>query len=235
MQSVADASLDAWIKYYRPDENTPNATVSYYGKGALVALCLDLTLRREGRTTLDDVMRALWQRTSGGPMAEADVATVLAELGGRSFAAELAAWVHGTGELPLQDLLQAHGVAVHHDPAQLAQRLGLRVTEANGSVQVKVVLRGGAAEAAGLAAGDEWLGIELPAAKSPKNAAGWRLTKLDDLLLYAGSATQLTALVARDRRLLRLPLALPAASTTWRLAVQDTPALDTWLAPAAMR
>ncbi len=236
VQSVADASLDAWVKYYRQDENTANATVSYYGKGALVALCLDLTLRREGRTTLDDVMRALWQRSSGGPMAEADVAAVLAELGGRSFAPELAAWVHGTGELPLQDLLQAHGVAVHHDPAQLAQRLGLRVAEANGSVQVKVVLRGGAAEAAGLAAGDEWLGIELPAAKSAKNAAtGWRLTKLDDLLLYAGTATQLTALVARDRRLLRLPLALPAASTTWRLAVQDTPALDTWLAPAAMR
>lgn len=236
VQSVADASLDAWVKYYRQDENTANATVSYYGKGALVALCLDLTLRREGRSTLDDVMRALWQRSSGGPMAEADVAAVLAELGGRSFAPELAAWVHGTGELPLQDLLQAHGVAVHHDPAQLAQRLGLRVAEANGSVQVKVVLRGGAAEAAGLAAGDEWLGIELPAAKSAKNAAtGWRLTKLDDLLLYAGTATQLTALVARDRRLLRLPLALPAASTTWRLAVQDTPALDTWLAPAAMR
>lgn len=236
VQSVADASLDAWVKYYRQDENTANATVSYYGKGALVALCLDLTLRREGRTTLDDVMRALWQRSSGGPMAEADVAAVLAELGGRSFAPELAAWVHGTGELPLQDLLQAHGVPVHHDPAQLAQRLGLRVAEANGSVQVKVVLRGGAAEAAGLAAGDEWLGIELPAANNAKNAAtGWRLTKLDDLLLYAGTATQLTALVARDRRLLRLPLALPAASTTWRLAVQDTPALDTWLAPAAMR
>ena len=237
VQSVADASLDAWVKYYRQDENTANATVSYYGKGALVALCLDLTLRREGRTTLDDVMRALWQRTSGGPMAEADVAAVLAELGGRSFAAELAAWVHGTGELPLQDLLQAQGVAVHLDPAQLAQRLGLRVAEANGSVQVKVVLRGGAAEAAGLAAGDEWLGVELPAppGSKTKTTSGWRLTKLDDLLLYAGTATQLTALVARDRRLLRLPLALPVASTTWRLAVQDTLALDAWLAPPPPR
>lgn len=235
VQSVADASLDAWVKYYRQDENTANATVSYYGKGALVALCLDLTLRREGHTTLDDVMRALWQRCAAGPMAEADVAAVLAELGGRSFASELAAWVHGTGELPLQDLLPAHGVAVHHDPAQLAQRLGVRVAEANGSIQVKVVLRGGAAEAAGLAAGDEWLGVELAAPANAKThmLSGWRLTKLDDLLLYAGTATQLTALVARDRRLLRLPLELPAASTTWRLAVQDTPALDAWLAPAA--
>ena len=92
VQSVADASLDAWVKYYRQDENTANATVSYYGKGALVALCLDLTLRREGRTNLDDVMRALWHRCAAGPMSEGDVAAVLAELGGRSFAPELADW-----------------------------------------------------------------------------------------------------------------------------------------------
>jgi predicted metalloprotease with PDZ domain len=49
VQSVAQASFDAWVKYYRQDENTPNATVSYYTKGALVALCLDLTLRQEGQ------------------------------------------------------------------------------------------------------------------------------------------------------------------------------------------
>ncbi len=236
VQSVADASLDAWIKYYRQDENTANATVSYYGKGALVALCLDLTLRQEGRTTLDEVMRTLWQRTRGGPMAETDLAQVLSELGGRSFHGELATWVHGTGELPLRNVLTAQGVAVHEDPAQLAQRLGLRVAEANGSVQVKVVLRGGAAETAGMAAGDEWLGLELPSPKPAKTpASGWRLTKLDDLLLYAGGHTELTALVARDRRLLRLPLTLPSAThvTTWRLAVQDNARLNAWLDPSA--
>ena len=51
VQSVAQASFDAWVKYYRQDENTANATVSYYTKGALVALCFDLTLRAEGKTT----------------------------------------------------------------------------------------------------------------------------------------------------------------------------------------
>ena len=55
VQSVAQASFDAWIKYYRQDENTPNATVSYYTKGALVALCLDLSLRQQSSTTLDAV------------------------------------------------------------------------------------------------------------------------------------------------------------------------------------
>ncbi|HMW22256.1 MAG TPA: peptidase M61, partial [Burkholderiaceae bacterium] len=62
VQSVAEASFDAWTKYYRPDENTANATISYYTKGALVALALDLALRREGPGTLDAVMRGLWQR-----------------------------------------------------------------------------------------------------------------------------------------------------------------------------
>ena len=69
VQTVAQASFDAWVKFYRSDENTPNATISYYTKGALVALCLDLTLRREGKATLDAVMRALWQRCEGGPLA----------------------------------------------------------------------------------------------------------------------------------------------------------------------
>src|SRR5450830_1513942 len=99
LQSVAQASFDAWVKYYRQDENTPNATVSYYTKGSLGALCLDLTLRREGKTTLDAVMRALWLRCQAGPMTEADLASVLAELGGRSFAKEIKRWVHGTTDL----------------------------------------------------------------------------------------------------------------------------------------
>ncbi len=226
VQSVAKASFDAWIKYYRPDENTPNATVSYYSKGALVALCLDLTLRREGRTTLDAVMRALWTRTQGGPMTEQDLADVLQTLGQRSYAKEIKAWVHSTAELPLRELLQAHGVATHDDPAQLAQRLGLRVSEAQGLV-VKTVLRGGAAEKAGMAPGDEWLGVRLPSDKA--QAGGWRLNKLDDLLLYAGSARKLTALVSRDRRLLELPLVMPQGVTTWRLVTSDAKRLAAWL------
>ena len=77
VQSVAQASFDAWVKYYRADENTPNATISYYAKGSLVALALDLTLRREGHGTLDDVMRHLWVASHGGPITEAHIAAAL--------------------------------------------------------------------------------------------------------------------------------------------------------------
>jgi predicted metalloprotease with PDZ domain len=222
VQSVAQASFDAWVKYYRQDENTANATVSYYTKGALVALCFDLTLRSEGNTTLDDVMRALWARCKAGPMTESDFAAVLKELGGRSFSRELAAWVHGTRELPLRELLEKHGVAVLDEPAQMQQRLGVRVAEANGTLTVKNVLRGGAAEQAGFAASDEWIGIEA-------GGAAWRMVKLDDLLLYAGHHRKVTAIVARDRRLLRLELNVPAAATTWRLVMRDPALAQPWL------
>jgi predicted metalloprotease with PDZ domain len=223
VQTVAQASFDAWVKYYRQDENTANATVSYYTKGALVALCFDLTLCKEGKTTLDAVMRALWQRCKAGPMTEADFAAVLKDLGGRAFAREIAAWVHGTSELPLEALLQAHGVRVLEEQAQLQQRLGLRMNE-TAALQIKTVLRGGAAEQAGFAANDEWLGVEVA-------GTGWRLAKLDDLPLYAGGHKKVTALMARDRRLLRLELDLPAAVTTWRLVLHDAARAQPWLAP----
>ncbi|MFO6418656.1 M61 family metallopeptidase [Hylemonella sp. W303a] len=239
VQTVAQASLDAWVKYYRVDENTPNATVSYYGKGALVALCIDLTLRAETghKKSLDDVMRALWRRCKAGPMTEADVLAVLQDLSGRSWKKELQHWVHGTRELPLRELLQSQGVAVHDDPAQLVQRLGLRVAESNGSVQIKTVLRGGPAEEAGFAAGDEWLGVEIHGtstgksgkAKASESPSAWRLRKLDDLLLYAGPQLQLTALISRDQRIVRLPLTLPKTSTTWRLAVEEQDKVQRWL------
>ena len=62
VQSIADSSFDAWIKFYRADENTPNAGISYYAKGSLVACALDLELRRDGKSSLDALMRALWER-----------------------------------------------------------------------------------------------------------------------------------------------------------------------------
>lgn len=229
VQTVAQSSFDAWVKYYRQDENTPNATVSYYTKGSLVALCLDLTLRSEGKTTLDDVMRTLWAHTQGGPMAESDLLDVLHRVAGRSFVTELQSWVHSTDDLPLAHLLSVHGVSLQAQAPQLAQRLGLRVTE-NHSVQIKSVLRGGIAEKSGMAPGDEWLGLEV-------NEQAWRICKLDDVPFYAGTQTNVQALVSRDGRLLRLPMGLarhaaeppsktPPQKTRGRKAMSD-PVVDT--------
>jgi predicted metalloprotease with PDZ domain len=236
VQAVAQASFDAWVKYYRPEPNTANATVSYYTKGALVALCFDLTLRLEGKTTLDYVMRGLWAHCKAGSMSERDFASVLEELGGRSFAKEIKTWVHGTAELPVRALLAKHGVVVSDEPAQLQQRLGLRVAESNG-INVKIVLSGGAAEKAGFAAGDEWLGVSIG---TGKYAQSWRIHKLDDLAQYitehATKSQKLTAVVARDKRLLHLMLNWPAKSTgqTWQFKagkeIGEAKLLKAWLA-----
>jgi predicted metalloprotease with PDZ domain len=227
VQTVAQASFDAWVKYYRQDENTPNATVSYYTKGALVALCLDLSLRKEAHT-LDELMRGLWKRCKGGPMREQDLLDELQSLTDRSWQAEIKAWVHSTQDLPLHALLTAQGVTIETEIATMAQRLGLRASEAGGSVHIKGVLRGSAAEAAGLAAGDEWLGLEVEA---KGQGSGWRLNKLDELPALLGKAHQWVALVARDKRLLRLPLKVPAQASGWQLSLPAQSKAGHW--PAA--
>lgn len=217
VQTVAQASMDAWVKYYRQNENTPNATVSYYTKGSLVALCLDLSLRQEGHT-LDDIMRGLWQRCKAGPMREQDLLDELHARTGRSWQAQIQSWVHSTDELPLRPCLAAQGIAIEEEVAPMAQRLGLRVNETGGTVQIKGVLRGSAAEAAGLAAGDEWLGLEVGGTPAARAGGGrWRLNKLDELPALLGREQQLMALVSRDKRLLHLPLKVPHAAHQWKL------------------
>ncbi len=218
VQSLAQASFDAWVKYYRSDENTPNATISYYTKGSLVALALDLSLRGgpRGAGSLDAVMRRLWSGSGGGPITEADIlAAVESVAGGRrgaALASELLAWVHGTDDPPLPALLARAGVAWQAQAPTLAQRWGLRVNEsALTGVKVAAVLRGGAAERAGLAAGDELLAVE-----------GWRVRRLEDAtgLLPAKGAARL--IVSRDQRVLTLALDAPAASDAGQGAVQLT-------------
>jgi predicted metalloprotease with PDZ domain len=214
VQSVAQASFDAWVKYYRQDENTPNATISYYTKGALVALCLDLSMRAEGTANLDQVMRGLWQRCQGGPMSEADLLAELEAQTGRSWKKEIKTWVHSTQELPLKTLLSSHGVVVHEDPPQMAQRLGLRVAETQGVVQIKAVLRGGAAEKAGMAAGDEWWAV----ASSKAQSTHWRLKKLEDLSLLLGTDKKAKVTISRDQKVFELDLSMPSDVHTWRLS-----------------
>jgi predicted metalloprotease with PDZ domain len=220
VQSVAQSSFDAWVKYYRSDENTPNATVSYYTKGSLVALALDLTLRREGRGTLDDLMRWLWRASTGGPIDESHIADALEAVGGRSYARELAAWVHGTGELPLRELLEAAGVAWRDERQGFTAALGLRLHEGAAGVQVRQVLAGSAAMRAGVSAGDELLAVD-----------GWRVRRLDEAQQWIGAGKAFELLLARDQRLHTLTLKPEATATTLAL----TPAAAPPKAAAALR
>src|SRR6185436_8463371 len=106
--------------------------------------------------------------------------------------------VHGTEELPLADQLPRFGVGLERQPATLAQRLGVRVSEsALTGVKVTHVLRDGAGERAGVAPGDELIAID-----------GWRLSRLDDATRVMAQEGTTTLLVGRDQRVLSLSLAI---------------------------
>ena len=169
VQSVAESSFDAWSKYYRQDENSPNSIVSYYAKGALVALAIDLTLRDRtgGRASLDDVMRLLWSRygrdfyaPDAGPgrlqqgLPEDGFPTLLREATGVSMGATLSQWVHGTQDLPLQRLLARLGIRMTLTAADTAPTLGVRLVTRAGELALATAYTGGAAHRAGLSAGD---------------------------------------------------------------------------------
>jgi len=116
VQPLEDASFDTWIKFYRPDSNSPNATISYYHKGAMVALLLDLEIRRATRNerSLDDVMRALWAE-SGRPdvgFAEGRVEEIASEVAGVELKPLFDRWLRTPAELDFAPHLAAAGLAL---------------------------------------------------------------------------------------------------------------------------
>ncbi len=169
-QSVADSSFDAWTKYYRQDENAPNAIVSYYAKGALIALALDLKLRADsgGKRSLDDLMRLMWQRhgQTGVGVEEEGVFALVAEVaegGAKGSGRKIAEWlrkaVHGTDDLPLQRMLKGFGVDYRAEASLRGTSLGVKLVNGNGEVRLMNVLDGGPAQAAGLSAGDVLIAV----------------------------------------------------------------------------
>lgn len=177
-QNLADASFDAWIKYYRQDENSPNALVSYYTKGALLALATDLTIRdaTDDAKSLDDVMRALFARYGdnasgqGTGVPEGGVEAVASEIAGVDLSPFFDEYLRGTNDIPLAGLLTPFGITTHlralDGDSDQGGKPGKKETPLRGTLDVSVggggdggaalsvVHDGGAAQAAGLSAGD---------------------------------------------------------------------------------
>ena len=165
-QSLADSSFDAWTKYYQADENTPNAVVSYYGKGALLALGLDLQIRAfsKNQKSLDDLMRLIWQKhgaTLEG-IAEDGLDELILSLLGNGFTKTWntikTKYIFGTEDIPIQKWINSKHISVKTKPQSKLEKLklqfGMRHTESSGWLKITHVLDGGLAAAAGLAAGD---------------------------------------------------------------------------------
>ena len=178
-QSIAESSFDAWTKFYKQDANAANAIVSYYAKGSLVALLIDLKLRLEtdGEVRLDDVMRVAWERwgKTGKGMPEDGFERLCAEVSGLDVGDFLEAAVRGTGELPLESLLGSHGVTYQlrrsaggkdkggksaNDVTLPDVWLGADLGARDGRTVITVVHNGGPAERAGISPGDELVALD---------------------------------------------------------------------------
>jgi predicted metalloprotease with PDZ domain len=164
-QSVAESSFDAWVKYYRQDENAPNAIVSYYTKGSLVGLALDLTIREQtnGRKSLDDVMRTLWQRygrdfyegkARGAGIGEDEVEQLFDEVTGLKLKRFFDRYVRGTEDLPFDKLFASFGVKMADERKDAKLSLGARTSKDGNDCKLANVYEGGPAHKAGLSAGD---------------------------------------------------------------------------------
>lgn len=225
VHSLADASFETWIKYYQPDDNSPNASTNYYVKGALVALCLDLRLRRDSTTTLDDVLRALWERygRADRPAPEGALESVAAELSGLDLGEFFNRALRGTDELPLAELLADFGVAAVRRAAvsdsdaggrragtPQKQTLGLKL---NSDGKVAHVLSGSAAQRAGLAAGDQLLaldGLKLTAGQFSARIDALKPSVAADLIWFRGDELMHAAITPE-----------PAPADTWTLSLMD--------------
>ena len=217
-QSIEESSFDAWTKLYRPNANSSNSVVSYYTKGSLIALALDLTIRHEsnGEYSLDDVMRECWSQygQSGNGMPERGLESIARAVTGLEFPDFFERYVRGTAELPLAGLLKTVGTELHfrvatnsHDmggkPASgetvSLPWLGATLLRPNGTDLFSLVHSGSPAEAAGIAPGDEAVAID-----------GLRLTvtNIDQRLRNYRPGDKATITVFRDHILMRHKLTL---------------------------
>ncbi len=219
-QTLEQASFDAWTHFYQPNANSSNATVSYYTKGFLVALALDLTIRKDtaGKKSLDDVMHECWSRygESAEDMPERGFESVARAVSGLELADFFERFVRGTSNLPLQGLLKSAGVTLRMRPASGRKDLGgkpaaeerppgpwigAELVERGGRSKFRLVHSGSPAEKSGIAPGDVAVALDnlrLSAAN------------MDRRLREHHVGDTVTISVFRDEHLIKLPVKLAA-------------------------
>ena len=159
VQSVSESSFDAWVKFYRQDENSNNAGTSYYNKGCLVALCLDLGLRLRG-SSLDALMRKLYENAQKGiQVHERTIVELCNELTGDNWIEQINHLINTTDELPLDQLFPEFGLS-YSLKNDKSLPLGLKLVEKPEGVLVQSARRDGAAAQAGLSAHDVIIAID---------------------------------------------------------------------------
>jgi predicted metalloprotease with PDZ domain len=232
VQSAEMASFDAWIKYYRPDENSNNTSISYYTKGTVIAFLLDAKIRKatNGAKSLDDVMRAAYQKFSGAKgYTEDEFRAVAEQVGGVNLKPFFEAAVRGTKELDYAEALDAFGLRFKAAPAPSPERTkawaGMSTRNDNGRLVIASVQRESPADISGLNVDDEILAID---------DFRVRADRLENRLEQYRAGDKVTFLVARREQLVRIPVTFGTEPQRgWRLEPVPTEAqrklLDGWL------
>ena len=159
VQTVAESSFDAWVKFYRQDENSNNAGTSYYNKGCLVALCLDLGLRLRG-SSLDALMRKLYENAQNGiQVNERTIYELANDLTGDDWSEQINHLINTTDELPLDQLFPEFGLSytLNHDKSL---PFGLKLADKPEGVLIQSARRDGSGVLAGLSANDVIVAID---------------------------------------------------------------------------
>ena len=169
MQSLAESSFDAWIKFSRSTPDDANFTISFYDGGALASLLMDMELRRRTRNkvSLDDVMREMYRRfpLSGNGYTTADIIALLETISESQWHDFFARYINGTAPYPFESALEVVGLELSIQPENkdgpLIERsyAGLNLADANGGAVVRSVLSDGPAYAAGVMSGDEIVAV----------------------------------------------------------------------------
>ena len=225
VQSAEMASFDAWIKYYRPDENSNNTSISYYTKGTVIAFLLDAKIRKatDGAKSLDDVMRSAYQKFSGpkGYTSE-EFRAVVEQVAGTSLKGFWEAAVEGTKELDYSEALDTLGLrfkaAAAPSPERTKPWLGLSTRNDNGRLVIASVQRDAPSDISGLNVDDEILAID---------DFRVRVDRLENRLEQYKAGDKVTFLVARREQLMRIPVTFASEpSKGWRLDISPS-ATDT--------
>ena len=163
--SLEEASFDAWIKYYRQDENAVNNQISYYDKGEIVNMMLDITIRAasDGARSLDDVMRHLYQEffKKDRNFTSEDFQKAAEKMAGRSLDDFFSKYVRGREEIDYASIVSGVGLEMKIKEGNAKKAyLGANLIEENGKLSVRSVPAGTPAYQNGLNARDQIVAID---------------------------------------------------------------------------
>jgi len=163
IQPLNEASFDAWIKYYRPNENSNNSSVSYYSKGSAVAAALDMIIRTKTNTkkSLDDVMQVLYQTYFLGynrGFTDAEFKQAVSQIAGVDMNDFFKNYVYRTQRIPFDSIAADFGLMLEDNFAD-DEKVYLGINLQSGKNTIGSVERNSPAWGAGLNVGDEVIAI----------------------------------------------------------------------------